>query len=76
LITERHSFVPGATAYLINDWCLVAQIDEDEEGGAIVRELNEPFDLDAFKILSSYLRSPAARRTVKAVAQADVLAFA
>ncbi len=76
LITERHPFVPGATAYLINNWSLVAQIDEDESGEVVIRELNQEFDLDAYKIVSSYLRSPVARRTVKQVNEADVLAFA
>ena len=76
LITERHPFVAEGSAYLVNNWCLVAQIHEDAAGLARVEEVRLPFDLDAYQILQSYLKNPKTKRFVREVDEADILAFA
>ena len=76
MITERHPFVPGIKAYVVKDWILLAEVTEDDGGATEVKIINQEFDLDAYRILSSYLKSPQASRTVREVRAEDILSHA
>ena len=64
LITEELEDLPGSSGYLIDQWCLLAQIAQCDQDVSITNN-PLPFDLDHYKIIKRYITQPQNRRHIK-----------
>ena len=72
LITEEHPGKPGKEGFIVDQWCLVARLLEDEDGQVEVKRIESDFDLDMYKILRSFIEKPANKRHIKPLTVAQV----
>lgn len=52
---------------IINQWCLIAEISQDEACDPVITHLPRLFDMDAYKIIRSYLGRKLQQLTIKPV---------
>jgi DNA polymerase-3 subunit epsilon len=64
LIRERTPGLGGATGFVVDKWCLVAQLKEFEDGVVEARPELHRFDLDRYKIIKRFLENSQNRRSV------------
>ena len=67
LITEQRPDFPGREGFIVDQWCLVARLREDEDGQVTVIKRPYDFDLDMYKILRSYLENAHNKPFIKAI---------
>ena len=65
LITETTPTLGGKEGFVVDQWCLVSRIREDEDGHVEVVRQDYDFDLDMYKIIRSYLANERNRRSIR-----------
>lgn len=75
LIREQRMGMPGATGFVVDNWCLMTVLKELEDGSVeSVPEMNR-FDLDRYKIIRRYLEEPRNQRWVRALSSTQAQAL-
>lgn len=67
MITETDNLQQQGEGYLFDRWCFLGKLSFDEWGSSSSLERDVKFDLDLYKILDGFIRSPKAKRMVKEV---------
>lgn len=81
LVEEPSQEAGKQVGLVIDNWCVLAEISQEEGCEPVVREFGRIFDLDAYKILRSFIASKAKKISIKPLssdqlAQLGILATA
>jgi DNA polymerase-3 subunit epsilon len=74
LITERAAEPEESVGYVVDQWCLLARLSQDDTGEVMVAVEPQQFDQDRYRIIRRYLSHPAMQVEVKPVGR-DQLAM-
>jgi DNA polymerase III subunit epsilon len=66
---------PLQSGIIVDQWCVVAQFRQDEDCEPVIKTLAKHFDLDAYKILRSYLQQKRAQLHIVPVSLQELAGF-
>jgi DNA polymerase-3 subunit epsilon len=70
LVQERHTVDAfPASALIVDQWCVIGQINQEEDCEPVVSSHSKVFDLDTYKILQMFLRTKAAKIYIKPISR-------
>ncbi|MDB5178752.1 MAG: polC [Patescibacteria group bacterium] len=75
LIREQRAELPGATGFVVDNWCLTARLRELEDGTVETDPEAHRFDLDRYKIIRRFLEDPRNRRAITPLSSAQAEAL-
>lgn len=75
LIEEKSPWEDRSEGFIFDKWCLVGSVSVKDGGHQISTLPQTTFDLDMYKILRSYLRSPKSRHQIKPIHPQEVHAL-
>jgi DNA polymerase-3 subunit epsilon len=65
VMVEEPSLDNKQTALVVDNWCVLAQVSQEEGCEPVVKEFGRTFDLDAYKILRSFIANKTKQLRVK-----------
>jgi DNA polymerase-3 subunit epsilon len=67
---------PLQTGIVVDQWCVVAQFKQEEDCEPVIKTLTKHFDLDAYRILHSYLQQKRAQLHIVPISMQELSSFA
>lgn len=67
---------PLQTGIIVDQWCVVAQFKQEEDCDPVIKTLTKHFDLDAYKILRSYLQQKRTQLHITPISLHELSSFA
>lgn len=75
LIEEQDATLGGSSAMVIDQWRIIARIEQEDHMSPCVTLYNQAFELDTYKILQSYLKQRAVQLKLKLLPPAQLRAL-
>lgn len=72
LIEEQSAASEKSTGVVVDQWCIVAQINQEPESEVVVKPIAKSFDLDTYKILSAFLTEKRAQLNIRSLSPAQL----
>ncbi|HEY3276757.1 MAG TPA: exonuclease domain-containing protein [Syntrophorhabdaceae bacterium] len=72
LIEERAEGAERGEAFIIDQWCLLASFEYDEQGRRPTYQSAPAFDHDIYKIILHYFRRPGKKLNLREISRADL----
>jgi DNA polymerase-3 subunit epsilon len=76
VIEEKAPEAAVKKSFIIDQWCVIAQVESTEDYTPNVSFYEKAFDIDTYKILRSYLRDKKYKLSIKPITRADITKLA
>lgn len=75
ILLEEHSNAEAYQAIVVDNWCVIAEVTQEESCEPVIKSQNKVFDLDTYKILQSFLTHKLPKISIKPLPREDMNAL-